>query len=192
MPARPSRAFAWLWGSNFGAALGDGMAAAAMPLLIAGWTRDPLVVSLHQVAAGLPWLLFGLLAGGLADRWDRRTLMWRTDVARLIIAAGLCAAIATGTFGVPAILAATFLLATSTTLLRSAAPALLPELVSRERLLQANARLQLGSTTAGSFLGPSLGALSTLSAPGCRSSVKSLRSAPQPSCFASCPEPHDA
>lgn len=149
-------AFGWLWGANTGAALGDGFAMVAFPLLIAGMTRDPLVVSLLQAAAGLPWLLFGLLAGTLADRWDRRTLMWRTDVARFGVVAALAGLVAVDALTVPLLLAGAFLFATGSTLIRSAAPALLPALVPPDRLADANGRLQAGATAAGSFVGPAL------------------------------------
>jgi MFS family permease len=33
-------------------------------------------------AEWLPWLLFGLLAGALLDRWDRRRVMWVVDAGR--------------------------------------------------------------------------------------------------------------
>jgi MFS family permease len=46
--------------------------ATALPLLAATLTRDPLLVSVVSFAEWLPWLLFGLLAGALLDRWDRR------------------------------------------------------------------------------------------------------------------------
>lgn len=147
----------WLWWATTGAALGNGVGLAAFPLLIAGQTQDPFVVSLLQVATGLPWVMFGLVAGTLVDRWDRRTIMWRTDLARLGIVAALGALILLGHGSVPLILLAAFLLATGTTLRRSAAPALLPTLVARGDLGAANGRLQAGSTISGSFVAPAVG-----------------------------------
>lgn len=147
----------WLWWATTGAALGDGLALAAFPLLIAGQTQDPFVVSLLQVATGLPWVMFGLVAGTLVDRWDRRTVMWRTDLARLGVVAALGAMILLGHGSVPLVLLAAFLIATGTTLIRSAAPALLPTLVDRGDLGAANGRLQAGATLSGSFVGPAVG-----------------------------------
>jgi len=157
--AEDGRRFGWLWGATVGAALGDGLSMTAFPLLIAGQTRDPFIVSLLQVATGLPWLLFGLLAGALVDRWDRRSVMWRTDLARLCIALSLGVLVALGHAPVAVVLLAAFLLACGSTLIRSAAPALLPTLVPRERLADANGRLQAGSTVSGSFLGPAAGSV---------------------------------
>lgn len=152
-----SRGFRWLWCATTGAALGDGLSSAVLPLLIASQTRDPFVVSLLQVATGLPWLLFGLVAGTLVDRWDRRAVMWRTDVARVVLAAALAGLVLLELASVPLILLVAFLLPTGATLIRSAAPALLPTLVDRDELAAANGRLQAGATVAGSFGGPAVG-----------------------------------
>jgi MFS family permease len=146
-----------LWGAAAGAALGDGLSTTALPLLIASQTRDPFIVSLLPVATGLPWLLFGLVAGTLVDRWDRRTVMWRTDLARVLIVAALGVLVALGHVPVFLVLLAAFLLACGSTLIRSAAPALLPALVPRENLAHANGRLQAVATVSGSFLGPAAG-----------------------------------
>jgi MFS family permease len=45
---------------------------AAAPLLAASPTRSPLAVSSVTAAFYLPWLIAGLPAGALADRWPRR------------------------------------------------------------------------------------------------------------------------
>ncbi|MFK5583225.1 MFS transporter [Serinicoccus sp. LYQ131] len=153
----PRRGYGWLLGSTVGAAMGDGLSMTALPLLIASQTRDPLVVSLLQVASGLPWLLFGLAAGALVDRWDRRTVMWRTDLARVGVALALGLLVVLDRASVALILVAAFLLASGATLIRSAAPALLPTLVEREDLAAANGRLHAGAMLSGSFAGPSLG-----------------------------------
>lgn len=154
---RTHHGYGWLWGATVGAAMGDGLSMVALPLLVASQTRDPVAVSLLQVATGLPWLLFGLAAGTLVDRWDRRTVMWRTDLGRVAVALLLGVLVVLERASVPLILLATFLLASGATLIRSAAPALLPTIVGRDHLTAANGRLQAGSTLAGSFAGPSLG-----------------------------------
>jgi hypothetical protein len=43
--------------------LGDGVRVAALPLLAATLTTSPGEVALVSVAGGLPWLMFGLVAG---------------------------------------------------------------------------------------------------------------------------------
>jgi MFS family permease len=161
--ARPraslGRSFRRLWFGNSASALGDGMWFAALPLLAASLSRDPRVVSSLEAAAGLPWLLFGLHAGALADRWDRRTLMWRGDLVRLGIVGLMAALIATAPMKVPLLLLLVFVLATVGTLVSTAAPALLPSVVPEQLLARANARLTGTSTIGRSLFGPVLGSL---------------------------------
>jgi MFS family permease len=153
------RSFGRLWFGNSTSALGDGMWFAALPLLAASLSRDPRLVSLLEAMAGLPWLLFGLHAGALADRWDKRTLMWRSDLVRLVIVALIAALVAARAVTIPVLLVLVFALATVGTLFSSAAPALLPSVVPKELLGRANARLAGTSTTARNFAGPVLGSL---------------------------------
>jgi Transmembrane secretion effector len=67
LPARMGTAFRWLVGSSWLTNLGDGIGLAAGPLLIASQTQDPVLVALAALLQRLPWLLFGLYAGALAD-----------------------------------------------------------------------------------------------------------------------------
>ena len=55
--------------------IGDGIALVAGPLLVASQTRDPLLVAMATLLQRLPWLLFGLYAGVIADRLDRRRII---------------------------------------------------------------------------------------------------------------------
>ncbi|MGH3332018.1 MAG: MFS transporter [Nocardioidaceae bacterium] len=157
--------FRSLWIASTTGALADGIAAAALPLLIVSLTHNPVTVSLLQVALGLPWLLLGLHAGVLSDRWDRRRILWGADLFRLVVVVALILLVSAGTTSVPAILAVAFLCGGASVLFGSAAPAILPSVVSERDLSRANGRLQTGTTTTGSLVGPSIGgAMFTLAA----------------------------
>jgi MFS family permease len=93
---RLGRDFAKLWLAQGVSNLGDGVYVTALPLLAATLTRDPLLVSAVMFAEWLPWLLFGLLAGALLDRWERRRVMWMVDAARLVVVGGFAAAVLVG------------------------------------------------------------------------------------------------
>ena len=67
-PARLGRGFRWLLASSWIANLGDGMTLAAGPLLVASQTLNPLAIAMAALLQRLPWLMFGLYAGVLADR----------------------------------------------------------------------------------------------------------------------------
>src|SRR5215211_405673 len=62
--------------------LGDGVTVAAAPLLAASLTTDPRTIGAVGVALTLPWLLFALPSGAVADRADRRWLMVGADLVR--------------------------------------------------------------------------------------------------------------
>ena len=57
----------------------DGILFAALPLLAAQLTRDPLLVALAAMMHGLPWLLFELISGEIVDRTDRRRCTGHPD-----------------------------------------------------------------------------------------------------------------
>jgi MFS family permease len=148
-----------LWTASTISNLGDGVTIAAVPLLAASLTRDPLLVSVVTFTQFVPWLLFALVAGALVDRWDRRTVMWRVDLFRAGIIGLLGLTVATDTANVAIVCVAVFLLGTAETLFDNASQAILPSLVDRERLEKANGRLFAGEVVTNQFAGPPLGGL---------------------------------
>lgn len=151
--------FPALWWSSTLSNLGDGVMLTAVPLLATSLTRDPTAVAAVAAAATLPWLLCGLPAGALVDRWDRLRVMRIVDVVRAVIVGALGVAIATDQANLAAIAATVFLLGCAETLFDSASMAILPTVVTDERLVWANGRLFAGELTANQFIGPPLGAL---------------------------------
>lgn len=142
------------WVSN----LGDGIALAAGPLLVASQTRSPALVSLAMLLVGLPWLLFGLFAGAVADRVDRKRIVVVANLLRAGVLVVLCAAIVTGAVHIAVVLTALFLLGTAEVFADTAYRTFLPMLVDKADLGIANARLQAGFITLNQFAGAPLGA----------------------------------
>ena len=70
-PARLGRSFRWLLASSWVTNVGDGITLAAGPLLVASQTHNPLAVAMAALLQRLPWLIFGLYAGVVADRLSR-------------------------------------------------------------------------------------------------------------------------
>ena len=93
------------WTSN----LGDGIALAAGPLLIASETRSPLLVSMAMLLQQLPWLLFGLHAGAIADRVTGSGWSSSRDLLRAVVLVALGATILTGVVNIGVVLGALFL-----------------------------------------------------------------------------------
>ena len=157
-PARLGRGFRRLLASSWTSNLGDGIALAAGPLLLAAQTGSPLLVALGATAQWLPPLLFGLLAGALTDRLDRRLIIVVVNAVRCAVLALLAAAVVTGTVSVAVVLVALFLLGTAEAFADNASRSLLPVLVHRDDLAVGNARLQAGFLVLDQLVGPFLGA----------------------------------
>lgn len=139
--------------------LGDGVDSTALPLLAAALTRDPALFAGVAVATRVPWLLFALQAGALADRLDRRRVMLLTNLVR----AGLLAVLGVAVLGDAATIwllyGVAFGLGCAEVLFDTSAQALLPRVVRREQLERANG-LQMGlELVANNFVGPPLGGL---------------------------------
>ena len=152
------RDFRWLLASSWTSNVGDGIALAAAPLLIASMTSSPLLVAAGAVLQFLPWLLFGLHAGAVADRVDRRRLVMGANAARMLVLAVLCAFLFTGTANIGIVLAAAFLYGTAEVFVDTTGGTLLPMLVRPADLGIGNARLQAGYLVANQFAGPPIGA----------------------------------
>ncbi len=159
LPSRMGTSFRWLVGSSWISNLGDGIGLAAGPLLIASQTQDPLLVASGGLLQRLPWLLFGLYAGVLADRVDRRLLVVAVDLTRTLMLAVLSITVVTGHVSVTVVLVVLLLLGTAEVFADTATGTLLPMVVAREDLGIGNARLMAGFLTANQLAGPALGAL---------------------------------
>lgn len=138
---------------------GDGAFAAAAPLLAAALTRDPFPVSLVTAATYIPWLLFSLPAGALVDRWPRRQVMVLADLFRAAVLAALTVLLLTDGVSLPVLVAVVLLAGTAQCFFDSAAQAVIPALVGRDKdaLARVNGRYWALDTVGRSLLGPPLG-----------------------------------
>jgi MFS family permease len=158
VPARLGRSFRWLLSASVVNNIGDGVALTAGPLLVASQTRDPFLVSMALLSEYLPVLLFGVLGGAAADRFDRRRMVVLVNVGRAFVLVVLVATIATGAVSIALVLAALFVLGTAETFADSASSTLLPGLVARDDLGIANARMQGAFLLTNQLLLPPVGA----------------------------------
>jgi MFS family permease len=149
--------FTRLWFASVASNLGDGLVIAALPLLAATFTRDPVAVSGLAAATGLPWLVLGPLSGAIVDRFDRRKLMWWFDLLRAIVVGGLTVFIGMGGESLVVLYAVVFLIAAGETVVDVSAQAILPALVPKAELDAVNGRLFSTMTLANRFVGPPLG-----------------------------------
>ena len=151
--------FRKLWAASAVSNLGDGVALVAAPLLAAALTHDPALVAGLAFAQRLPWLLFALLSGALADRLDRRRAMAAVGACRAALIGALGIAVLLDRTSLPLLYAVFFLLSAGETLFDTASATVLPAVVPRDRLPEANARLSGTLTVANHFVGKPLGGL---------------------------------
>jgi MFS family permease len=139
--------------------LADGVFQVALPLVTLGITRDPAAFAVVTVALRLPWLVFALPAGALADRLDRRRTMFLVNAGRAALMGVLAIATATDSETLPLLCAVAFALGIGETLFDTAAQSLVPNLVDPDDLSRANGRLYAVEMTMNQFVGPPLGGL---------------------------------
>ncbi|MCV2392812.1 MFS transporter [Actinotalea sp. M2MS4P-6] len=157
-PARLGRSFRWLVASSWVSNLGDGIALAAGPLLVASLTDSAFLVALAATLQWLPPMLFGLFAGAITDRVDRRLLVVVVDGARVLALVALAATILSGHVSIALVLGVLFVLGTAEVFADNASATLLPMLVARRDLAVGNQRIQTGLLTLNQLAGPPLGA----------------------------------
>ncbi|MGY6655729.1 MFS transporter [Amycolatopsis sp. TRM77291] len=146
-----------LWSSSGLSNLADGIVKIALGLVAVQFTRSPALIAGLAVVSSLPWLLFALHAGVLADRVDRRRAMLAANVVRASLLAALATAIALGFGSIWLLYVAALGIGIAETVHDTAAQAILPQIAGRDRLTRANSRLHAAELTANEFAGPPLG-----------------------------------
>ncbi|WP_336646802.1 MFS transporter [Microbacterium sp. USHLN186] len=157
-PRRLGPDFRWLMSAAWTSNIGDGIALAASPLLIASMTSSPVLVASGAMLQFLPWLLFGLHAGAIADRVERRMLVMLAHGIRALVVTALVAFLVTGTANIAIVLTVSFLYGTAEVFADTSTSTLLPIMVQPADLGIGNARLQAGFLVANQLAGPPLGA----------------------------------
>lgn len=159
-----NRNFLWLWLAYVISNLGDAALAVALSVTVYNGTNSKTALGLSMVFGTLPVVLFGLIGGVFADRWNRRRTMIVADLGRalaVLLLLGIPNAHFKALFNahdMGLVYTASFLVASLSCFFSPARQGLLPVLVPRERLLQANS-LMLSANQATMFLGPALGGL---------------------------------
>lgn len=130
-PLRHGR-FRLFYVGSISAALGYTMQATVAAWLMATLTPSALMVALVQTASTAPSLLFGLLAGALADIVERRRVVLATQIVLFVVTAGLGIATLFGWIGPLALLVLTFIIGAGFTFYLPAQQASVNDLVARQ------------------------------------------------------------
>ncbi|HEV7713074.1 MAG TPA: MFS transporter [Asanoa sp.] len=84
-PLRRDRNFVLFWILQAVSVAGDSLTTLAVPVLVLVLTDSVFQMGLVTGAIGVAWLVSGVLAGTIVDRFDRRTVMIACDVARAVL-----------------------------------------------------------------------------------------------------------
>ncbi|HVM65596.1 MAG TPA: MFS transporter [Acidimicrobiales bacterium] len=146
-----------MWLGRFTSSIGDGVVFVAFPLIATRLTHNPVLISGVAFATTLPWLLFALPAGALADRVSRRRLVTVIEAARMVALAALGVAMIFGRLSIVELYCAAFLVALFETAFDSATNAVIPQVATGADLVHANSRLQFAQLSGEQFIGPAIG-----------------------------------
>src|SRR5215467_6796650 len=143
--------------SNLAAQSAEQVALAAAPIvavLLLGTGEGQ--TGLLQTALTLPFILFAIPAGLLADRISRRFVMVASEALRAAALGAILLLLWLGAMTLPLLALLGFVAVCGTVAYSVAAPALVPSLVTSQQLPAANARIELARTVAFAS-GPALG-----------------------------------
>jgi predicted MFS family arabinose efflux permease len=157
-PKRLGSAFRLLLASSWLSNTGDGMAIAAGPLLVASFTHNAFLIASGAFLQWLAPLMFGLPAGALSDRVNRKVIVVTADLLRVVLLVSLSLAIVFKVASLGLVLVALFALGVVEVFGDNTTSTLLPMLVRRDDLAIANARIQVGFITVNQLAGPPIGA----------------------------------
>ncbi len=132
----------------------NGLFSTAAVIVVAETSRSPAAVAAVMAAATVPWLVFAIPAGLLADRVSRSRAIGHANAARAAVMLGAGLALLLHAPVMPVLVGAVFATASLQTVVDTAAEALVPELVPAHRLSRANGALSVATRISNQFVGP--------------------------------------
>ncbi len=151
------RDFRLLWSGMTVSLVGDGMLLVALAWTVYELSNRPAAMAAVGIAMAVPHVAFLLLGGVASDRFDRRRLMIASDAVRGAVVGVLGLLALTGALRLWHILALVVVFGSATAFFGPAFDAFVPDVVSPDRLPQANAIDQFVRPCAHGMLGPALG-----------------------------------
>lgn len=156
-----------LRGTSFGtyfrartyAFLGTAVSFVCLPVLAYEVTGSASATGLVAAVESLAYVVFGLPSGVIADAWDRRKVFAGGEILGALVVASFPMAHWLGTVTYTHVIVAAFLMASLAVIVDGAALSVVPTLVGRDRLIEANSRLWTVSSVAEATMPPLVGVL---------------------------------
>lgn len=146
-----------LWAGQLVSQLGDRFYAIALAWWVLERTDSPAVMGFFMVVSVLPELLFGLIAGGLIDRWNRKTIIVTADIFRGLFVITVALLQTMGCLEVWHVFIAAAVISLASAFFNPSVMAVIPQLVESDEIPRANSLSQMIGGLA-SIAGPVLGA----------------------------------
>lgn len=156
VPLWRNRTFLVLWSGQLVSTLGSQTMLVATPLLVLALTGSPAQAGFVAALESVPYLLFGLLAGALMDRRNRKIVMLACDTVRFLVVGSVPLAYALGHLSMPQLYVVALAMGTCYVFFNIAEAASLPRVVPSAQLVQASAVNETGGWLA-TIVGPGLG-----------------------------------
>ena len=151
------RDFALLWAGMSVSLIGDGVYFVALAWQVYDLSGSPTALSVVGVAWTLPLALFVLLGGVVTDRVERRRVMIAADLVRALAVAVIGVLSLSGVIELWHLVVMAALFGTGEAFFGPAFTSIVPQIVPRQLLLQANALDQFVRPLGFMLLGPALG-----------------------------------
>ncbi|MEN9324807.1 MAG: hypothetical protein RL414_561, partial [Actinomycetota bacterium] len=151
--SRFSPAFHRLWSASIASNFADGILGIAAPLVAVSLTTAPVTISALSALGMLPWLLFAIPIGGLADRVNRKKFLATAHITRALVAAMLSLSIATHHLTIGWLFLAVLIFGTCEVIADTTAQTLIPQMLEKDELERGNSRLYLAETVIQNFIG---------------------------------------
>jgi MFS family permease len=129
-----NRDYLLLWGGQVVSVLGSRVSQISLPLLIIAVTHSPAQAGTVAALFGLPYLLFGLLAGVLVDSWDRKRTMIICSAINCVGTGTIPLAIVSGRLSMPQLYAVALVTGSAFVFFDVAEIAALPNVVAPGQL----------------------------------------------------------
>jgi MFS family permease len=143
-----NRAFVTLWGGQSVSVFGTQVTQFALPWLVLDINRSAITVAALSAISFLPYLIFALPAGVIADRWNRRAIMLVCDGARGLLVFSIPVAYFMGYLTLVQLFVVAALMRLFTIFFDVGYTACLPNLVTKGQLVEANGKLELTRSAA--------------------------------------------
>nr|WP_074435621.1 MFS transporter [Oceanobacillus jeddahense] len=138
--------FLFLWGGSTVQSIGMQMYMLAIPLLIYSMTESALAMSAMRAIDFFPNIFLGIIAGVLVDRMNRKKMMRWTSLISIMASLGIIMLLLSNTIQLWHLYILGFVLSSAGYTFGNAHHSVMPQIVSKEQLTSANAKLSFVNT----------------------------------------------